>query len=484
MIQTIARRLGRAALAGIAATNVSPLPVSLPLASLLAVSCLTIAGPARADTEVTIEVNAGKTVALTRPASTIFVANPEIADVQAPPNGASFFVFGKAPGRTSVFALGADGKPLVSYTVAVTQPLGDLKRRLATQVPDVQADLESTPGGIILSGTAPSPATASQAAELVRQYLGKDQQVINRLRVTAGSQVNLRVRIAEVSRSVTKELGFNWESLFNVGAFTFGIATGRDALVAGGTVLRSVTGAATLPVGYRSSNGRVDVNTVIDALAEDGLVSILAEPNLTALSGETASFLAGGEFPIPVNQRDGQITIEFKQFGVSLDFTPTVLSGERISMKVRPEVSELTEEGAVIIEDLKIPALNVRRAETTVELGSGQSFAVAGLLQNNSRTVAQRVPGLGDVPVLGGLFSSTRFQRNETELVIVVTPYMVTPVSQPGAIQAPTDNYVPASDVERIFAGRINKPGRSDGGNLLFGPGGVRLRGDVGFILD
>jgi pilus assembly protein CpaC len=302
--------------------------------------------------------------------------------------------------------------------------------------------------------------------------------------VTAGTQVNLRVRIAEVSRTVTKELGFNWESLFNVGAFTFGLATGRDALTAGGNILRSATGAATLPIGYRSSNGRVDVNTVIDALAEDGLISILAEPNLTALSGETASFLAGGEFPIPVNQRDGQITIEFKQFGVSLDFTPSVLSGERISMKVRPEVSELTDEGAVMIEGLKIPALSVRRAETTVELGSGQSFAVAGLLQNNSRTVIQKVPGISDVPVLGGLFNSTRFQRNETELVIVVTPYLVTPVSQPGALQVANDGYVPASDLERIFVGRLNKPGKSDASGLLFGPGGVRLRGDVGFILD
>jgi pilus assembly protein CpaC len=464
MFQTIARRLGRAVL------------VSLAL--------VVISGTAQADTEVTLEVNAGKTVTLARPATTIFVANPEIADVQAPANGASFFVFGKAAGRTSVFALGADGKPMVSYSVEVTHSLGDLKRRLTAQVPDVQAELDSTPGGITLTGTAPSPSMAAQAADLVRHYLGKDQQLINRLRVTAGTQVNLRVRIAEVSRTVTKELGFNWESLFNVSAFTFGIATGRDALTAGGTILRSVTGAASLPFSYRSSNGRVDVNTVIDALAKDGLISILAEPNLTALSGETASFLAGGEFPIPVNQRDGQITIEFKQFGVSLDFTPSVLSGERISMKVRPEVSELTDEGAVVIEGLKIPALSVRRAETTVELGSGQSFAVAGLLQNNSRTVASRVPGLSDVPVLGSLFNSTQFQRNETELVIVVTPYLVSPVSQPGALQAPTDGYVPASDLERIFVGRLNKPGQADKSSLLFGPGGVRLHGDVGFILD
>jgi pilus assembly protein CpaC len=464
MFQTIARRMGRAI--------------------LLSLTLVVMAGAASADTEVTLEVNAGKTVTLARPATTVFVANPEIADVQAPTTGASFFVFGKAPGRTSVFALGADGKPMVSYSVEVTHSLADLKRRLTTQLPDVQADLDSTPGGIVLAGTAPNPASAAAAADLVRHYLGKDQQLVNRMRVTAGTQVNLRVRIAEVSRTVTKELGFNWESLFNVGAFTFGLATGRDALTAGGNILRSATGAATLPIGYRSSNGRVDVNTVIDALAEDGLISILAEPNLTALSGETASFLAGGEFPIPVNQRDGQITIEFKQFGVSLDFTPSVLSGERISMKVRPEVSELTDEGAVMIEGLKIPALSVRRAETTVELGSGQSFAVAGLLQNNSRTVIQKVPGISDVPVLGGLFNSTRFQRNETELVIVVTPYLVTPVSQPGALQVANDGYVPASDLERIFVGRLNKPGKSDASGLLFGPGGVRLRGDVGFILD
>lgn len=303
------------------------------------------------------------------------------------------------------------------------------------------------------------------------------------MRVTAGTQVNLRVRIAEVSRTVTKELGFNWESLFNVGAFTFGIATGRDALTAGGTILRSVTGAASLPIGYKSSNGRVDVNTVIDALAEDGLISILAEPNLTALSGETASFLAGGEFDPgqPARRPDhDRVQAVRRQPGLH----PSVLSGERISMKVRPEVSELTDEGAVVIEGLKIPALSVRRAETTVELGSGQSFAVAGLLQNNSRTVVQKVPGISDVPVLGSLFNSTQFQRNETELVIVVTPYLVAPVSQPGALQVPNDGYIPASDLERIFVGRLNKPGKSDASGLLFGPGGVRLRGDVGFILD
>ena len=220
---------------------------------------------------------------------------------------------------------------------------------------------------------------------------------------------------------------------------------------------------------------------VIDALATDGLVSVLAEPNLVALSGEAASFLAGGEFPIPVAQRDDEISIEFKKFGVSLDFVPTVLSGNRINMKVRPEVSELSETGAIEVNGLRIPALSVRRAETTVELGSGQSFAIAGLLQNTSRTGVDKVPGLGDVPVLGTLFRSSRFQRNETELVIVITPYIVRPVSQANALAVPNDAVQPANDLERIFLGRINTPRTAI---PAIGPGAARLKGDVGFMLE
>jgi pilus assembly protein CpaC len=200
-----------------------------------------------------------------------------------------------------------------------------------------------------------------------------------------------------------------------------------------------------------------------------------------ALSGEAASFLAGGEFPIPVAQRDDEISIEFKKFGVSLDFVPTVLSGNRINMKVRPEVSELSETGAIEVNGLRIPALSVRRAETTVELGSGQSFAIAGLLQNTSRTGVDKVPGLGDVPVLGTLFRSSRFQRNETELVIVITPYIVRPVSQANALAVPNDAVQPANDLERIFLGRINTPRTAI---PPIGPGAARLKGDVGFMLE
>jgi pilus assembly protein CpaC len=438
-----------------------------------------VTGPAAtaAANEITVETGEGRTVRLPSPAATLFVADPETADVQAPQDGRSFFLFGRKPGRTSVFALGADGRPLSSWSVQVTQRLSDLGARLAS-VPGLAAAVESTPGGLVVTGTADTPTAAHQAISLARQFAGEDRPVLDRIAVNAPSQVNLRVRVAEVSRNVTKELGVNLESLFNVGSFTFGIATGRDAINTAGQILRSVTGAATLPFGYQSDG--VDVNGVVDALAEDGLVSILAEPNLTALSGETASFLAGGEFPIPVSKDDDELTIEFKQFGVSLDFTPTVLSPGRISMRVRPEVSELTDEGAVIVDGLRIPALSVRRAETTVELASGQSFAIAGLLQNKSRSGVEKVPAIGEVPVLGALFRSTRFLRGETELVIVVTPYLVRPVSDPAALSAPTDGYVPATDIERVLLGRLDHLG----GAAPVGPGAERLSGDAGFILE
>jgi pilus assembly protein CpaC len=206
---------------------------------------------------------------------------------------------------------------------------------------------------------------------------------------------------------------------------------------------------------------------------------VLAEPNLTAMSGETASFLVGGEFPIPVALRDNVVTIQFKQYGVSLAFVPTVLSQGRISLRVRPEVSELTDQGAVRLASgnasIQIPALTVRRAETTVELGSGQSFAIAGLLQDNARTLGRALPGVGEVPVLGALFRSDRFQRNETELVIIITPYVVRPAGDPTALRAPTEGFVPPGEAERLllfrqFARRRGLP--------------PRLPGEVGFALN
>jgi pilus assembly protein CpaC len=230
----------------------------------------------------------------------------------------------------------------------------------------------------------------------------------------------------------------------------------------------------------------VSINNVIDALAEEGLVTILAQPNLTAISGQTASFLAGGEFPVPVPQSNSgnssTITIEYKKFGVQLDFVPTVLSTDRIAIRVRPEVSQLTTQGATQINGFDIPALSVRRAETTIRLGSGESFAIAGLIQDNATTDISKFPGLGDVPVIGALFRSSRFQRQETELVIIVTPYVVRPVPSGPSLRLPTDGLQPASDFEQIVLGRLVKPSAPIAANV--GIGGARLRGDVGFIFE
>ena len=274
-----------------------------------------------------------------------------------------------------------------------------------------------------------------------------------------------------MSRTITRALGVNWSVLGTVGRYSVGFLTANP--------ISSVSTAAStvLANGYTSSN--LDANSIIDALAQDNLVRILAEPNLTAMSGETASFLAGGEFPIPVGVQNNVITIVFKQYGVSLAFVPTVLSDGRINLHVNPEVSQLTTEGAVSMSagnsTISVPALTVRRASTTVELGSGQSFAIAGLLMRNSTQNDTGVPGLGDVPVLGALFRSDAFKRNESELVIVVTPYIVRPVNDTAALGLPTDGVTPAGDLDRIL--HMRQLARTDPAVP------ARIPGKAGFIV-
>jgi pilus assembly protein CpaC len=328
----------------------------------------------------------------------------------------------------------------------------------------------------------PTPADAQRVVAMAQGFAGQDRQIVNEMEVLASVQVNLRVRVAEISRQVTRELGFNWMALGRVGSFALGLRSGANA----SSVLTSITGATgagaasvgRLGMGFQ--NSRNDINAIIDALAADQLITILAEPNLTAQSGETASFLAGGEFPVPVAANlTGQVSIEFKQFGVSLAFIPTVLSAGRINLRVRPEVSQLSDVGSISLPisggTLQVPALSVRRAETTVELGSGQSFAIAGLLQRNITQNTQGLAGLGEIPILGALFRSNRFQRNETELVIIVTPYLVRPVSDPAALGAPTDGFRPATDLDRVLRTR----------QIAAGAPASRLRPvDAGFILE
>lgn len=458
--------------------------LSRMLPALLVAALLSLASgaPVAAQSELTptgstirVELNEGTLVRLERPAASVFIANPEVADV-AIKSPRLVYVFGKAPGETTLYAVDENENVLINASLSVSHNLSRLEGTLRSLLPGSTVNVLSIDGGIVLDGYVDTAIESADAQLLATRFVAEGETVINRLRVTEPNQVNLRVRVAEVSRQVLRQLGFNWAAAINGSDIAFGL------------VSKSLPGASAIlgnPLQPTDkffadiSAGDFDLNALIDALAEENLVSLLAEPNLTALSGETASFLAGGEFPVPISQESDNtsatITVEFKNFGVSLAFTPTVLSSSRISMRVRPEVSALSDQGAVQLGNFVIPALTVRRAETTVELASGQSFAIAGLIQNNGRLSATKIPGLGDIPILGELFRSDSFNRQETELVIIVTPYVVKPVPA-NMIAAPTDPTFLPEGGSRLSMAPAAVPGPSANAGGLVGP--------VGFVIE
>ncbi len=442
------------------------LALAAPIAAAAAVELVSGSGET-----MSLEVNKGRLVRLERPAATVFVADPEIADIQIK-SPRLIYVFAKRPGQTTLFAVDETERVLANVGITVTHNLSRLKAALKELHPKARVGVFSVDGMLVLDGVVGSATAAEDMRRLAERFAGAPEALLNRLVVDAPNQVNLRVRVAEVSREVDKQLGFNWSILGSIGGFALGLATTNPFAA-------SVT-QNTLSTAF--GRGGWDVNAVIDALEEEGLVSVLAEPNLTALSGETASFLAGGEFPILVPDSDGRVTIEFKKFGVSLAFTPTISGQSRINLHVRPEVSQLSTTNAVTLNGFEVPSLTTRRAETTVELSSGQSFAIAGLLRNNVTHDISKFPGLGDIPVLGGLFRSDRFRRDESELVIIVTPYIVRP-SPARVLAAPTDGFSPPNDLERFVTGgtyrRNPEPGRPKtvdlDGRTLIGPAGLQL---------
>jgi pilus assembly protein CpaC len=415
---------------------------------------------ARPSETLNLSQNTGTLVRLSAPMSDLFVANDTIADVQVR-SSTQLYVFGKSAGETTVYATDKSGRVVYAANVRVGTNVGSVGEMLRLAMPE--ASIQATPMNnlVLLTGTVASPDDVSEAQRLVQAYVGASTQVVSRLRSATPLQVNLRVRIAEVSRSLTRQIGVNLLSQDNSGGFQFGALQGSgiylpppggDSTGAGG-VIRSALGTTL------SASGKflgMNLLASLDLAEGDGLVTTLAEPNLTALSGETASFLAGGEYPIPVSQGNGgAISIEYKSYGVGLAFTPIVLADGRISMRVRPEVSELSSEGSVKMNDTIVPALVTRRAETTVELGSGQSFMIAGLLKNANTNNVDKAPFLGDLPIVGALFRSTKYRRSETELVIIVTPYLVRPVS--GQLNLPTDGYRAPNAGEMIFGGHTYK---------------------------
>ncbi len=451
-------------------------------------------GTFRPSGEVALSMGRGQLVNLSAPITDVFVSNETVADVQVK-SPTQIYVFAKQAGEASVYATTASGAVVYSTNVRVGRNVNTLDSMLKLAMPDATIQSTSMNGLVLLTGTVKSPDDGAEAQRLVEAFLGTETKVVSRLRTSTPLQVNLQVKIAEVNRSLLKEFGTNLTTRDNTNGFNVGIAQGRDfgtiknfdttglpkldasstfglpagtislpfdprtgQFVTGGTtydLARLGLGAGKTAIGLAGRLFGVDVAAALDMAESEGLLTTLAQPTLTALSGETATFLAGGEIPIPLSTGLGQVSVEYKQYGVSLAFTPIVLDNGRISMRVRPEVSELTDEGSVRLNGFSVPGISTRRTETTVELGSGQSFMIAGLMRNNNSGTVNRTPGAGSVPVLGALFRSQSFRRNETELVIIVTPYLVKPVNA-NEIALPTDGYRASTDVERILLGKMD----------------------------
>ncbi|MCR9213933.1 MAG: type II and III secretion system protein family protein [Proteobacteria bacterium] len=436
---------------------------------------------AMAEGDLLLEVDQGKYFPMSQQVVDILVANPDIADIHVTSSN-DLFVFAKKPGQTHVMAIAAGRQVVFDRRVTVSRNVRPLAMALATQFSDSNLEIVPTPGRILLSGTVPSIADANHILSVAKGVLGEGEEIVNRLEIASPSQVNIRVRMVEVNREATKNLGINWDVLLNPGSLAIGIVTGRLQGFADGILStdRSFSGRGSAAMlGYQGDNG--SATAIIDALAEEDLLTILAEPNLTSRSGETARFFAGGEFPIPISSGDEQVTVSFKKFGVILEITPTVLANGKIDMHIRPEVSEISEAGAVVINNFSIPGISVRRTEATIELNDGQSFAVAGLLQNQTRNLINEVPWLSELAVLGPLFRSTRYRNSETELVIIATAHIVEPV-QADTYSSPADGYRPASLIEKLSTGRLAEPPVEAEFPIIVGPGGLKLIGPAGYF--
>ena len=445
----------------IAAALAAGLMAATPAAPALAQGTL---APAN---DVTLSVGTGRMVRPTGQVAEVFVADENIADVHAS-TPSQIYIFGKAAGNTTVYATDRSGRVVYSANVRVGQNLGSVAQMLELAMPE--ADIIATPmnGMVLLTGTVAQPNDAAEAERLVKAFVGQNVEVVSRLRTATPQQVYLQVRIAEVSRTLARDIGTNLLSRDNTGGFLFGIGRGNPGTI---TTVTQANDPSGLPIGstsYTFNNpatsttlgaaGRLlgmDLLGTLNLGETTGQVVTLAEPTLVALSGESATFLAGGEFPVPIPQSLGTVTIEYKQYGVGLAFSPTVLENGRISIRVRPEVSELSATGSVRFNGFEIPSLTTRRVETTVELGSGQSFVIGGLMRNSNSNSIDRAPGLGNIPIIGALFRSTRYRREETELMIVVTPYLVRPVSA-NQIALPTDGYRNPDEASRLILGTTN----------------------------
>jgi pilus assembly protein CpaC len=442
------------------------------------------------------------------------LSSPDVAD-SVVRTARRVFLIGRKVGQTNAFFFDAQGRQIANLEIRVEPDVGPLNEMFARFAPNASVKAEAVNGSLVLTGTVKSAAEADRLYQLAVKFAqpatgtqsgggaaaspggsttapnsssatSGAPQILNLIAVEGKEQVLVKVRIVEMSRTLIKQLGVNINANVALNALLpgdqlFNIATNNGFSVAGQAVGAATGGAiggqplASAAGSLIDSTGKTDA--AIQAFERAGLVRVLAEPNLTAISGEAAKFLVGGEFPIPVAQDNNKISLEFHPFGVGLAFTPIVLSGGRISLKLATEVSELTSEGAIRTIGISVPGLSVRRAETTVEMPSGGALVMAGLLKTKTAQALEGIPGSKDLPILGALMRSRDFNNQETELVIIVTPYLVEATS-PDKLKTPADGYVTASDTAGIFAGRLNAVynGSAD-------PIGRKLEGPQGHVV-
>jgi pilus assembly protein CpaC len=394
-------------------------------------------------TEVDLPVSQGRILKFDEAVESVVLSDPSIADLKVVSDDV-IYIYGTKAGTTDLVAMTADKRIKTALKLHVTIDAAATNEASSELRLSSKPDITFFGSRPVVRGTASGIDQALDLDSVAQTHATAETPALNAGAFQGSQQVNIRVRFAEVSRNGLESLGINWSAVAGVGNFSFGVL--KNNPLAGGE--------STL--GGSFNTGKVNIDVIVDALKRTGVLTVLAEPNLTAVTGQTASFLAGGEIPVPVPQGDERITIDYKPFGVSLLFTPTLLKGNRIGLRIRPEVSTLSATGAVMLNGFSLPAFNIRRADTTVEAASGQTFAIAGLFQRNMSQELSKFPILGDVPVLGSLFNSKRYQRDETELVILITPYLVEPVSDK-SLTTPVEQAVAASPAPASSARRSSR---------------------------
>jgi len=515
------RLLGLAALlfASLAQAVTPALAQMQPSASPMQINLAGINGGAQ-----NLSIPRGKSAIVDLPvdARDVLVTNPQVADavLRSPRR---IYVMGLAPGVTDAVFFDAGGHRILALNIRVDQDFSAVAQTINQLMPDAHVRVAAVNTSLVLTGDVRDLADADKAVQIAQQFTTKPEQVLNMMTIDGKEQVMLKVRIVEMQRTVIKQLGLNLSTVIGqVGSPQFLVGTAASFAV-NGAILGGINAAYNLNTTSQpevmawdpktkaydlptvcsgcnnggqgsistdqttaGSTGINKANAAIEAFEQVGLVRTLAEPNLTAVSGESAKFLAGGEFPVPSGvSTNGQVSVEFKTFGVGLGFTPIVMSAGRISLKISTEVSELTNQGSFTISTgtgnpgLTIPGLNVRRAETTVELPSGGSMMIAGLLNEETKQDLDSLPGLMNVPVLGALFRSRDYQEGETELVVMVTPYLVNPTS-PANLQTPADGFQVADDAQSLLLGRMNKANKTPPAAIA----GKTYQGPVGYVIE